>query len=181
MSTTISENLEVLTDKLDETIKKFDAKILAEASVPIDELLEEIRKTVQDKLRDPIERLVQKLKNDEPLSPEEMRLVEKWVIGDAEFYTRIENNLLDWMVECKRLFSVLEHYKNEGIEESENNLLGLGALLTDLKFTLSDVIRYSKAMNRVDEFKTMTRGGIPTAETKKLIAERIEEKLAENE
>ena len=72
---------------------------------------------------------------------------------------------------------VLKHYSFEGVEDDENQLLALGALLTDLKFTLIDVIRYSEAMNRVDQFQKMTRGGTPNADTKKLLAEMIESKL----
>ena len=99
------------------------------------------------------------------------------MIGDAEFYTKMENNLIDWVAECKRLFKVLKHYSFEGVEDDENQLLAIGALLTDLKFTLVDIIRYSEAMNRVDQFKVMTQGGPPNAKTKESIAEMIESKL----
>jgi len=177
MSSTIAESVKALTTKIDENIKHFDAFSLELESAPIDELLDDIKITFEEKLREPIERLVEKLKKDESLSSEELHLIEKWMIGDADFYTRMENNLIDWIAECKRLFEVLKHYSFEGVEDDENKLLALGALLIDLKFTLSDVIRYSEAMNRVDQFKKMTQGGPPNAETKKLIAKMIEQKL----
>ena len=177
MGSTIAESLKTLSQKLDETIKSFDAFSLELESAPVDELLDDIKETFEEKLREPIERLVNKLKKDEPLSSKEIQLIEKWVIGDAEFYTKMENNLIDWVAECKRLFEVLKHYSFEGVEDDENKLLAIGALLTDLKFTLMDVIRYSEAMNRVDQFKTMTQGGMPNAETKKFLAEMIERRL----
>ncbi len=176
MNGCISDSLEILTDMLDETIKKFDADIIEIGSIHIDNIQEEIQKTINEKLQEPIGRLVKKLKEDENLTIEDIKLIEKWVIGDAEFYTRMENNLIDWIAECKRLFNVLSHYTYKGIEEDENKLLALGAILTDLKFTLNDVIRYSEALNRVDKFRTLTRGGAPNAETKRLIAEIIEKK-----
>ena len=177
MANTISENLQTLTQKLDETIKSFDASTLELESRPIDELLFDIKQTFEEKLRYPIEGLVDKLKTDQPLTTDEIQLIEKWVIGDAEFYTRIENNLIDWVAECKRLFGVLKQYSFDGVENDENQLLAIGALLTDLKFTLSDIIRYSKSMNTVDKFKQMTQGGTPNAETKLLLAQMIENKL----
>jgi len=180
LGSTISESLKTLTNKIDETIKHFDAFSLELESEPIDELLDDIRETFEEKLQESIERLVNKLKKDEPISSEEIQLIEKWVIGDAEFYTRMENNLIDWVAECKRLFEVLKHYSFEGVEDDENKLLAIGALLTDLKFTLSDVIRYSEAMNRVDQFKVMTQGGPPNAKTKEFIAEMIESRLEPN-
>ena len=177
LSSNISESLEALTKKLDETIKDFDAKALETAAKPLDELYKQVHETIREKLRDPVERLVKKLKEDEALTPEENEVIVKWVVGDAKYYTRMENNLIDWMGECKRLFDVLTHYTFEGIEEDENRLLALGALLTDLKFTLKDVIRYSEAMNRVDQFKSLACVGTPNTESKKLIAEMIERKL----
>ena len=105
MVSTIAESLQFLTEKLNETIKSFDAFSLELESAPIDELLDVIKETFEEKLRDPIERLVGKLNRDEYLSSEEIQLIEKWVIGDAEFYTKMENNLIDWISECKRLCS----------------------------------------------------------------------------
>ena len=173
----ISANVENLTNKLNEAIKYFDADDIKTAVAPIDELYNDIQWTIKEKLQEPAGRLILKLKNDEDLSEDETLLIEKWIIGDAEFYTRMENNLIDWVGECKRLFNVLSHYSSEDIDNDENKLLALGALLTDLRFTLSDVLRYSEALNRVEELKSMTRGGRPNADTKIKIAEMIEEKM----
>ena len=107
----------------------------------------------------------------------EKRLIEKWVIGDAVFYTKREKHLIDWVVECKRLFEVLKHYSFEGFEDDKNQLLAIGAFLTDIKFTLTDVIPYSEAMQIVDKFKQITQGWTPSAESKKLPANMIESKL----
>jgi hypothetical protein len=173
----ISDRLNELITKLDETLKRYDAAALETESTPIDELLDDIQASVQEKLRDSVECLVTKLKADEYLSSEDKDDIEKWLVGDAEYYTRIENNLLDWVAECKRLFNVLKTYSSADVEEDKNKLLGLGAVLTDLKFTLSDVIRYSKALNQVDQVRSMVSVGIPNKESKQKIAELIEQKL----
>lgn len=177
MSENISYNLESITEKLDETLKKFDAKELGEAMMPIDDLMNSIQNMVNEKLRNPAERLLTKLKQDEDLTPEDIEIIKKWLVGDSESYTRIENNLIDWVAECKRILKILDYYKEGSLEDNENKLLALGALLTDLKFTLIDVQRYSKAMNEVDKLTSMACGGKPTAETKNKIAEMIQKKL----
>ena len=99
----------------------------------------------------------------------------------AVIQTKIENNLIDWVEECKRLCNVLNNFTSEETEKDENKLLALGGLLTDLKFTLSDIIRYSNAMNRVDRFKSSIATGTPDTETKKWLADMIERQLASDE
>ena len=177
MGEDISHNLGLITEKLDETLKRFDAKELGEAMMPIDDLMHSIKNMVNKELRNPAEKLVTKLKQDEDLTSEDLEIIKKWLIGDSESYTRIENNLIDWVAECKRILEILDYYKEDSLEGNENKLLALGALLTDLKFTLIDVQRYSKAMNEVDKLKSMAYGGKPTAETKNKIAEMIQKKL----
>ena len=178
MSSDLSKELKKLTIKLDETLKTFDAEKIEDAIAPVDDLHAEIRKTLQKRLKEPAKQLIKKLKEDRDLTPEEEEIAVKWVVGDEEFYTRIENNLLDWVAECKRLFTVLNKFNTKELKD-ENNLLALGALLTDLKFTLSDVMRYSEAMNRVDQFKNLTCVGIPNKASKRKIAQLIEQKLNE--
>jgi len=177
LSKDISQNLESITLKLDETLKKFDAEEFSDALKPIDELMLELQKTVNEKLRKPAEKLVKRLKKDKDLTIDDIEIIKKWLVGDSDFYTRIENNLIDWVAECKRILKLIEHYKADSLEGNENKLLALGALLTDLKFTMLDVQRYSKAMNEVDKVRSMTCEGTPNAETKKKIATMIEKKL----
>ena len=177
MDDEISQNLDGITIKLGSVLNEFDAKEIKSAMAPIDELMKDIQKTVDNKLRDPAERLVARLEQDEDLTLTDIEVIKKWLVGDSESYTRIENNLIDWIAECKRLLTVLKHYKTEEILDDENNLLALGALLTDLKYTLTDVQRYSKAMNEVDKLKSMACGGTPNAETKKKLSEMIKKKL----
>ena len=179
MNGEISHNLDIITLKLKEVLNDFDSKEIENAMEPIDGLMQDIQKTVDNKLRKPAEKLVQRLKQDEDLTPKDIETIIKWLVGDSESYTRIENNLIDWVAECKRLLSVLEHYKIEKIQDDENKLLALGALLTDLKHTLIDVKRYSKAMNEVDKLKSMAYGGTPNATTKNKLADMIQKKLDE--
>ena len=166
-----------VTNKLNETLRKFDAKQLGDPITLIDELIDDVNTIVADQLKKPAEQLVYKLKGDQQLTDEDREMIKKWLVGDAEYYTRIENNLIDWVGECKRLLSVIENFPTTEIEEDQNKLLSLGAVLTDLKFTLKDVQRYSKAMNEVDKIKDMACIGTPNKETKLKLAELIEQKL----
>jgi len=57
----------------------------------------------------------------------------------------------------------------------------LNALLTDLEFTLHDVIRYVYSLNRVKSFRESTSSGDISKEDKKALAELIERQLHSEE
>ncbi len=179
MNGKIHEDLKMLTQQLNETIQSLHADAIQTVSLPLDDIKANIQKTIDNKLKNHIFGLVKKLRTDEALSDQELQIIEKWMIGDAEFYTRIENNLIDWIGECNRLVEILSHYAdNTELENDENQLFALGALLTDLKFTLSDVIRYTQAMNQVDYFKSILTGVPLNKESRLTIASMIEQKLS---
>jgi type I site-specific restriction endonuclease len=177
----ISERVKKLVGELDNHLKNFNAEEIEVLGVPLNDLRDEIREAIQENMREPAERLIRKLKKNEDLTLQEIQTIERWIVGDAEYYAKVENNLLDWMGECKRLCSVLDSYAFQGVEKDDNKLLSLGAVLTDLKCTLDDVIRYSEAMNRVDRFRSSIGAGKLTSETKKWLAEMLERQLASAE
>jgi hypothetical protein len=121
------------------------------------------------------------LNRDEDLTPDDIRVIEKWVIGDADYYSKIENNLIDWIGECKRLCAILSSYTYNESEQNTIKLFELGAILTDLKYTLSDIIRYADAINRVDRFRSSIGAGTLNQETKKWLAELMGQQLVSDE
>ena len=113
--------------------------------------------------------------------PEDIQQIEKWLIGDAEYYTEIENNFNDWVEECKRLQNLLGLYTHPEIATDEIKLFKLNALLTDLKHTLDDVIRYVEAQDRISRFRSSIAAGTLNKETKKWLADMINRQLAFSE
>lgn len=181
MNISFSENLKKVVNELDDSLKTYDAEKIEKLSVPLNIIRDEVRELIQENLRECAERVVKKLRRDENLSTQEIQLIAKWVVGDADYYSRIENNLMDWLVECKRLCKVIRSHATEGVEKDEEKLFVIGALLTDLKYTLTDVIRYAEAMNRVDRFKETLGTGYINRETKQWLAELIEQQIASDE
>lgn len=177
----ISERIKTLRDDLEKGLRSLDADLLETASVPLASLQNEIRETFQENLRKKAKDIISKLKWNKPLSPEDMQIIEKWVVGDAEYYTEIENNYNDWVEECKRLHHLLGLYTSSDTGDDEVRLLKLSALLTDLKYTLDDVIRYTAARDRVERFRQSMGSGELDKKTKKWLAGMIKEQLASSE
>ena len=99
------------------------------------------------------------------------------MVGDAKYYTKIENNFEDWINECKRLSDALKKYSSESSIESETSLFTLNALLVDLRFTLSDVIRYINYSDRVKRFTDTSLSSDISRDDKKILADLIERQL----
>lgn len=181
MNQNFTQRLKDVVNELNENLKSYNAEKLEVVSVPLNDIRNEVREIIQENLRPRVEVLIQKLKHDESVTSQEMQLIEKWIIGDADYYTRIENNMIDWIAECKRLCTLLADSSSEGIEKDDTKLFAIGALLTDLKYTLTDVIRYSEAMNRVDRFKSTIGAGMLNTQTRRWLAELMEQQLASDE
>src|SRR5262245_18769589 len=66
-----------------------------------------LRETYQSSVATPVMTVNMKLKAGGPLSPDDIKVVEGFMIGDAEAYTRVENDLQNWIGELARLVKSL--------------------------------------------------------------------------
>lgn len=173
MDAKISESLRLLTTELGRSLNSLNAEDLEKASLPLNQLIEDVRETIQDTLSEPAKQIINKLRKDQQLTYEETKMIEKWIIGDADYYSRIENNFDDWVQECRRLHSLLSTHTLSSVEK----LLNLNALLVDLKNTLNDVVRYVEARDRVKMFQSSIGTGSLSREVKNSLAEMIEQQL----
>ena len=67
----------------------------------------DIREALQKETSTEIKNIIDHLKNKRTISTEELELIKLWIVGDAESYTKMENNFQDWLQEFKRLETVL--------------------------------------------------------------------------
>lgn len=178
LSIYISDKIKILNDQLEKGLTNIDIDALEAAKLPLEQLHSHIRESIQASLREPASNLVRKLKRDEELSYDDIKTIERWLVGDAEYYTEIENNFQDWVNECKRLNNLLAGYTSPGFQEDEIKLFKLNAFLTDLEFTLRDVIRYAESLNRVKRFQSSIGSGRIEKDEKKWLADLIERQLA---
>ena len=177
----ISDKIKNLRNELEKGLRSLDADLLETASLPLTGLQNELRETIQENMREKAKDVISKLKWNKTLDIDDMKIIERWIVGDAEFYTEIENNFNDWVEECKRLHHMLSIYENASIENDEIKMFKLNALLTDLKYTLEDVKRYVNSKNRIKNFKQSMNTGQIDKETKKWLAGMIKEQLDSQE
>ncbi len=180
MGENLSDKILVVITKIDDSLTGFDKSAIENSMEPLMELRNDLKKTIHENFKEPVERCIIKLRKNEDLSPLEMQMIEKWLVGDAEYYIKLENNLMDWLTECKRLCTVIvSYYSDEEIDIDDDKLYDLSAYLTDLQGTLDDILRYYQAMNRIDQFKKFVETKTLTYETKKSLADMMERRLNE--
>ena len=177
LSDLLSERVKMVAENLEKSLITLNGDDLEKANIPLKELREHVRESIQETLAEQAKRIIELLRKDQPMLSSDMQMIEKWLIGDAEYYTQIENNFNDWIEECKRLRKTMQMYATDRLETDESSLLKLGALLTDLKFTLNDVIRYVEARDRKQMFRESLGHGALDKEGKKRLADLIERQL----
>ena len=181
LSLYITDKIRMINDNLIKGLDSKNIESLESVKVPLDQLSNHVRESIQGNLRESVEILIKKLKKNDEITGTDLQIIEKWIVGDAKYYIEIENNFQDWVNECKRLNDLLKKYGSESFVEDETSLFRLNALLVDLRYTLADVIRYLNFSNRVKNFMDSASKGMADKEDKKILADLIERQLYSEE
>ena len=142
--------LKGLSQSLQQAGQSTSADAFTKASMDLTQMKNRIRERFQELSAGEITPIIGKLENNEPLSQADKEFVLTWMVGDAEGYTRLENNFNDWLSEFTRLTDVLKSY--EAKEETLSNLLNVHALLTDTMRVAADISNYLEEKGRVARF-----------------------------
>ncbi len=119
-----------------------------------DEFERTLREHIQETTEDRISEIINKLRTDDPMSSEDVEYIKLWVVGDADYYTKLENNFGDWVKELERL-------RNEiiRINDPQPDLptcSKLRAILQDGLRLIPDIIFFLEQKERVDHFNQAT-------------------------
>jgi hypothetical protein len=112
---------------------------------------EQIQKTTSQKIKN----VIQKLKENKPLTKEELNTIRLWIVGDADTYIKMENNFQDWLSEFKRLEGALVKYENK--ELSCDELFKLQGILEDALRVSSDIANFLEKKERVEKFEQASK------------------------
>jgi hypothetical protein len=105
-----------------------------------------------------LDSLLEKLDARQPITPPDLKTLETLIVGDAESYLKYESELAGWKAQLARALDQIE-----ALAKSDMNLDGimqLRALCREAHESLSDLIFYFDAQERVAKFKAATSGPI---------------------
>lgn len=113
------------------------------------------REALQKITSDKIKNTIRKLEKNSPLTDEDVQCMELWIIGDAESYIEMENNLEDWLKEFNRIRGVLQNFENKDLSVDE--LFKLQGILEDAVRVCADIGNFLEKKERIQSFKNSTK------------------------
>jgi hypothetical protein len=133
---------------------------------PIVELTEALHAGYQASIQEQVRGIIDKLRAQVALCDADLAMVESFIVGDAEAYTRLENNFQDWIGELGRLVGVLG-----GMRDGLQGSAWLDALgeVEDAHQVLGDICNYLQQKERVTRFRKTVADGLTPERTQMLI------------
>ena len=147
-------NLVEIIDKLQGEYTAAKGKNTGEAymrlATIVDELSVVFREQIQEMTQDDIKVIINKLKEGQEISTADKDKIRLWMVGDAEYYIKMQNNFGDWEKELDRIMSDIPKYKIDNPDT--NSLSQLAAVLRDASEVLGDIYYYLQEKERVENF-----------------------------
>lgn len=167
-----------LIKDLSKTMQDAQEIMSSEAFIRLGGILTDNKSAVREKIQADtsgvITTIIGKLEAEKALSSEDLKTLRLWIIGDAESYTRMENNFSDWLKEFKRLASVLKDY--EGKEPSPDDLVKLHGILEDAARVAYDISNFLEKKQRIAKFEQATQN--PASLDSETLSRVLKAKLA---
>lgn len=153
-----------------------DSGAYQKLSVILNNAKNQIRENIQNTTRDDINNIIKKLDRGNDIAPEELSLVKLWLVGDAEYYTKLENNFNDWLAELKR---IIDELNNKGELPDVESSAGLIAEIGDAIRVVHDIIFFLENKERIKSFESST-GNLDKQE-KEVLVRLLRNKLTSKE
>lgn len=132
-----------------------------------------IREKIQAMTSKEVKGIIKKLAEGEDPTKDEMDLVKLWIVGDAEAYSKMENNFEDWIAEFKWLESLMAEQAS-GTEEVQD-LFRIQGILEDASRLAINIGYYLETKERIRRFEEATAN--PTLMDRDLIVKILKRKL----
>lgn len=114
----------------------------------------QLREYIQDITKDEINKITRNLETGKEIAKEELKFIKLWIVGDAEYYVKLENNFNDWLSELKRIVNEISKINNP--KPDFETASHLKAILEDGKRVIYDIAFYLEKKGRIANFEEAT-------------------------
>jgi hypothetical protein len=137
----------------------------------------QLREYIQDITKGEINKIIQNLETGKEITKEELGFIKLWIVGDAEYYVKLENNFNDWLSELKRIVNEINRINDTrpGFETASH----LRAILEDGKRVSYDIAFFLEKKERIANFEEATLE--IDSEERGLLIDLLKNKLASKE
>lgn len=152
---TLNEALSRVQQEFDKLSKTPQSEALMRFSALLGTFERELREAVQSLTQKDIIKIIDKLKRGAGLTADDNAFLKLWIVGDAEHYTKVENNYEDWVQELGRLVNSVCSFK--GKELDIDVAMNLRALIYDATRVMDDLIYFTQHKERLGRFVEATQ------------------------
>lgn len=156
-----------ITKAMGEAQEKMSDTAFQQAGSILDNNRSLVREKFQKDTSIQIKRIIEKLSEQQTISSDEINLIKLWIIGDADSYTKIENNFQDWLDEYDRLKKIIRNYENKDC--SDEDLLKLHGILEDAIRVNYDIANFLEKKDRMQKFESAISDGLDKEEREAFI------------
>ena len=147
-------NFTQIIQKLNEdytaTMQQDSGNAYSKLSTIFEELDALARESMQDLTKEEMRNIIQKLEKGTPLTPDEKDQIRLWVVGDADYYAKMENNVGDWKAELQRLMQEINRL--ETARPDVGTLCKMRGLFRDGARVIADLFFYAEQQDRLKKF-----------------------------
>lgn len=138
-----------------QNMKTAQVNMYADDFLRVEGTLTKAKDTVREQLQiftaNTINEIIEKLKQNEPLTQHDVACIKIWIVGDAQNYTVMENDVKNWLAEFNRLEKIIETYKNKDL--STDDLFQLHGALEDAARVSMDIGNFLEKKERIMHFE----------------------------
>jgi hypothetical protein len=151
----------VVTDQLDRVIAaqpvdpNIDEGRLNALSGTLATLDIELREQIQAATAAQVAPLITALQADGPVEPADLELIRLWLVGDAEYYLKMENDFPAWVSELNRLIGVLRDLRAEAV--TPTTMARVEATVRDALRVSADIVFYRQRRSASGHCRTPPR------------------------
>jgi hypothetical protein len=156
-----------VTQTMQKARKDMSAQSYLQAGSTLNENKNAVREEIQSRTAEKVKSIIHKLTSKQPLSSEEGDLVRLWIVGDAESYTKMENNFQDWLKEFDRLEKEINVYEEK--DRTADDLFKLQGILEDAVRITYDISNYLEKKERLKKYELALIDGLDDAEREVLV------------
>jgi pterin-4a-carbinolamine dehydratase len=144
----ISENFQEVTNS-------GSGEAYTKLSGALEKMDSELREYAQKLAIDDMKAVLQKLKNDEKLSDEDLKNLKTWIVGDAEYFISKEHDFDNWTAALERSIKEIKDLWSE--HPDADRLLKLRSLARDAIGVVANISFFVTQKESVEKFNAATK------------------------
>jgi cell fate (sporulation/competence/biofilm development) regulator YmcA (YheA/YmcA/DUF963 family) len=144
--------LKIMTEQFHAVQKSGDEEAYLKLSSTFDKMQKELRVFALNATLPAMKEVLEKLKDEVPLSPGDLEHLKSWIVGDAQYYIAAEKNFNAWSAQLQEVVKSIGELWSA--EPDLSKVILLRALTRDASKIIANLAYFVKQTDSVKKFNT---------------------------